>query len=188
MRALHSIIDFWLNPYLQEWMCPNSDITKTCLYNLDPLKPHFYVVKLGFTGVCIIFLISAQKHRLWYLLEPPRRGGSNEYPQCMFWVEIWKISDVFYLFFFFFFFFFFFLSENFMFLEVRFSIYLNRRVFVMAGWAYLKNSGVKESRAKCGISLTRAVLGKILFLLKNHWRSTYSSHAQPVSLPPQAQG
>ena len=23
-------------------------ITKTCLYNIDPLKPHFYIVKLGF--------------------------------------------------------------------------------------------------------------------------------------------
>ena len=46
-------------------------ITKTCLYNFDPLKPHFYVVKLGFRGVYIIILISAQKHRLWYSLEPP---------------------------------------------------------------------------------------------------------------------
>ena len=35
-------------------------ITKTCLYNFDPLKPHFYIVKLGFTGVYIVFLISAQ--------------------------------------------------------------------------------------------------------------------------------
>ena len=35
-------------------------ITKTCLYNFDPLKPHFYIVKLGFRGVYIIFLISAQ--------------------------------------------------------------------------------------------------------------------------------
>ena len=43
-------------------------ITKTCLYNFDPLKPHFYIVKLGFTGVYIIFLISAQKHRLWVLV------------------------------------------------------------------------------------------------------------------------
>ena len=42
-----------------------QSITKTCLYNFDPLKPHFYIVKLGFTGVYIIFLISAQKHRLW---------------------------------------------------------------------------------------------------------------------------
>ena len=40
-------------------------ITKTRLYNFDPLKPHFYIVKLGFTGVYIILLISAQKHRLW---------------------------------------------------------------------------------------------------------------------------
>ena len=70
-------------------------ITKTCLYDYDPLKAHFYVVKLGFTGVYIIFLISAQKHRLWYSLEPPRRGGSNEYPQSMFWAEIGKISEFF---------------------------------------------------------------------------------------------
>ena len=35
-------------------------ITKTCLYNFDPLKPHFYIVKLGFTGVYIVFHISAQ--------------------------------------------------------------------------------------------------------------------------------
>ena len=59
-------------------------ITKTCLYNVDPLKPHFYIVKLGFTGVHIIFLISAQNVDCGYSLEPPRRGGSNEYPQSMF--------------------------------------------------------------------------------------------------------
>ena len=35
-------------------------ITKIYLYNFDPLKPHFYIVQLGFTGVYIIFLISAQ--------------------------------------------------------------------------------------------------------------------------------
>ena len=70
-------------------------ITKTSLYNFDHLKPHFYIVKLGFTGVYIIFHISAQKHRLWVPLEPPRRGGSNEYPQSMFWAEIWKISEFF---------------------------------------------------------------------------------------------
>ena len=56
----------------------------TPIYNVDPLKPHFYIEKLGFTGVYIIFLTSAQKHRLWYSLEPPWRGGSNEYPQSMF--------------------------------------------------------------------------------------------------------
>ena len=45
-----------------------NNITKTCLYNFDPLKPHFYIVKVGFTGVYIIVLISAQKHRLWVLV------------------------------------------------------------------------------------------------------------------------
>ena len=50
-------------------------ITKTCLYNFDPLKPHFYIVKLGFTEVYIIFLISAQNYRLWVLVRTasPRR-------------------------------------------------------------------------------------------------------------------
>ena len=40
-------------------------------YNFDPLKPHFYIVKLGFTGVYIIFLISAQNIDCGYSLEPP---------------------------------------------------------------------------------------------------------------------
>ena len=65
-------------------------ILKTYLYNFDPLKPHFYVVKLGFTGVYIIFHISAQKHTLLVLVRV-------------------NISS----------------------LVVKFSIYLNRRVFVM---------------------------------------------------------
>ena len=60
-----------------QWMPALYCITKTYLYNFDPLKPHFYIVKLGFTGVYIIVLIS---------------GDSNEYPQSMFWAEIWKIS------------------------------------------------------------------------------------------------
>ena len=45
------------------------------------------------------------------------RGGSNEHPQSMFWAEIWKIYQ--------------FLSENFHFLVVKCSVYLNRLVFVM---------------------------------------------------------
>ena len=59
-------------------------ITKTNLYYIDPLKPNFYTVKLGFSGVYIILLISAQNIDCGYSLEPPRRGGSNEYPQSMF--------------------------------------------------------------------------------------------------------
>ena len=85
---------------------------------LTPLKPNFYIVKLGFTVVYIIFLILLENIDCGYSLEPPRRGGSNEYPQSMFWAKLWKISEFFYL-------------KIFSFLEVKFSIYLNRRVFVM---------------------------------------------------------
>ena len=33
----------------------DKTITKTYLYNFDLIKPHFYTVNLGFTGVYIIF-------------------------------------------------------------------------------------------------------------------------------------
>ena len=112
----------------------DSTITKTYLYNFDPLKPHFYIVKLGFTGVYIIFLISAQNIDCGYSLEPPRRGGSNEYPQSMFCAEIWKISE--------------FLSEKFQFLEIKFSIYLNRHVFVMTKQRQKKTKKKKKKKKK----------------------------------------
>ena len=76
-------------------------ITKTRLCNFDPLKPHFNIAKLGFTGVYVIFLISAQKYRLWVLSEYISEKYQNFYL---------KIS---------------------IFLVVNFSVYLNRRVFVM---------------------------------------------------------
>ena len=38
-----------------------------------------------------IFHISVQNIDCGYSLEPPRRGGSNEYPQSMFWADIRKI-------------------------------------------------------------------------------------------------
>ena len=85
------------------------NLTKTCLHNFDPLKPHFYIVKLGFTGVYIIFLISARKHRLWVL--------KSTHNLC-FEQKCEKYQS--------------FLSEHFQFLDVNFSIYLNRRVFVMS--------------------------------------------------------
>ena len=39
----------------------------TCPCNVYPLTPHFYIAKVGFTGV-YIFLIFALKHRLWVLV------------------------------------------------------------------------------------------------------------------------
>ena len=59
-------------------------ITKTCLYNFDPLKPYFYIVQLGFTGYTLFFLVLLERIDCGNSLEPPRRGGSNEYPLSMF--------------------------------------------------------------------------------------------------------
>ena len=89
-------------------------ITKTHLYNFYLLKPHFYVVKLGFTGVYIIFLILLKKNiDCVYSLEPPRRVPT-------FYVLNINMKNIRI-----------FLSECVPFLVVKISIYLNRHVFVM---------------------------------------------------------
>ena len=70
-------------------------VTKTCLYNFDALKPHFYipVVKQGFQGFALFFLFLLKNIDCEYSLELPQWGCSKEYPQSMFWAEIWKISE-----------------------------------------------------------------------------------------------
>ena len=59
-------------------------IMKTCPCNtsrfFSPVKIENFI---GFLKN--IFLIFAQNIDFGYTLEPPRRGGSNEYPQSMFW-------------------------------------------------------------------------------------------------------
>ena len=72
-------------------------ITKTCIYNFDPLKPRFYLVKLRLTGYTLSCFFLVINIDCAYLSEPPRRGGSNEYPQYMFWAKIWKKNQDFYL-------------------------------------------------------------------------------------------
>ena len=62
----------------------NQTITKTRLYNFDPLKPHFYIVKLEFQWHTLFFLFLLKNKDCGYLLESPRRGDSNEYQQSMF--------------------------------------------------------------------------------------------------------
>ena len=44
---------------------PRDNHYENILDKFDPLKPNFYIVKLGCTGVFIIF---AQKHKLWVLV------------------------------------------------------------------------------------------------------------------------
>ena len=93
-------------------------ITKTRLYNFDPHKPHFYIVKLGFVGVYIIFLISDQKHRLWV---PVRTASSRRFLRLpTIYILSRNIKNIRIFF-----------SENFHFLVVKSSVYLNRHVFVM---------------------------------------------------------
>ena len=58
------------------------DITKTRLFKYTE---NFTTKKWTFSDKnSDIFQISAQNIDCGYLLEPPRRGGSNEYPQSMF--------------------------------------------------------------------------------------------------------
>ena len=59
-------------------------ITKTCLYNSDPIAPHFYTGNWGLLEYTLFFLFLFKNIDCRYTLEPPRRGGSNEYPQSLF--------------------------------------------------------------------------------------------------------
>ena len=61
-------------------------ITKACLYT--PRKPHFDIVKLGFTGVHVYTFFSyfCLKHRLWVRI----RTASSTHNLC-FWAAIRKI-------------------------------------------------------------------------------------------------
>ena len=93
-------------------------ITKTCLYIFYPLKPHFFIVKLGFIGYTLFFTFLLKNIDCGYSLEPPRRGGSNEYPHLCFEQKHEKYRN--------------FLYEKFhFFFGGKIFVYLNRHVFVM---------------------------------------------------------
>ena len=64
------------------------------LLTYNPLRKHAHMIYSNFFMAKInnfhrnffdIFLIFAKNIDCGYTLEPPRRGGSNEYPQSMFW-------------------------------------------------------------------------------------------------------
>ena len=50
----------------------------------NPLNPKFYIVKLRFIRVKLVFLFLIQNIDCGYSLEPPRQSGSNVYLQSMF--------------------------------------------------------------------------------------------------------
>ena len=70
-------------------------IRKTCPCNVYPIEPHFYMAKLEFAGVYLFFLYLLQNIDCGYSLEPPRRGGSNVYPQSTFWSKNKKNTKIF---------------------------------------------------------------------------------------------
>ena len=70
----------------------------------------------------LFFLLLLKTIYCVYSLEPPGQGDSNEYPQSLFWVEIWKISEL--------------LFENFQFWVLKLSKYLNRHIFIMGAGIY----------------------------------------------------
>ena len=72
-----------LQGYWNESQNLGVTITKTCPCNIEIFK----VVKMKIFSRFLfsIFLIFAPNIDCGYTLEPPRQGGSNEYPQSMFW-------------------------------------------------------------------------------------------------------
>ena len=116
--------------------CCGCASRKTCLYNFDPLKPHFYIVKWGFTEVYFIFLISAQNIDCGYSLELPREAVLTCTHNLCFEQKYEEYQNC--------------LSENFHYLMAKFPVYLNRHVFVMGckklpfhwRWVYIAQSNL----------------------------------------------
>ena len=103
-----------------------GNFTKTRLYNFDALQPHFYIVKLGFTGVYNIILISALDIYFGYSLEPPHHGGSIESPQSLSKAEMWKNMEKYQIFF----------SERSIFVWKNCPVYLYTCIFVLITLLY----------------------------------------------------
>ena len=83
-KVVPDYLCLWLDPW---WY----------LYNFDPLKPHFYIVKLGFTGVYMIFLVSAQKHRLCVLVRTASPRRFKRVPTIYVWRRNMKTTWIFHL-------------------------------------------------------------------------------------------
>ena len=84
------------------WACFRKASGKQVCEICTPSNP-FHKAKLGHAGVDLFFLFLLQIIDCGYSLEPPRRGGSNVYPQSMFWSKNKKNSKYLLLIFFHFF-------------------------------------------------------------------------------------
>ena len=77
------------------WKCQDHEAQKTINYENMPIQIYWKFYHPKHENFQIknsdIFHISAQNIDCVYSLELPHWGSSNEYPQSMFWAEIWKI-------------------------------------------------------------------------------------------------
>ena len=62
---------------------------------LIPSRKHTYIPYWSLQVYTLFFLFLLKTIDCGYSLEPPHRGGSNEYPQSMFWAEIWELFEFF---------------------------------------------------------------------------------------------
>ena len=99
-RTRFFFLRFWI--YLRPLTGPGacSHYCNFTVYFLEPLRKHSYSNTLQILQpkkenfqikISDIFHIFSQNIDCGYSLEPPRRGGSNEYPQSMFFKKIRKI-------------------------------------------------------------------------------------------------
>ena len=142
----------------------SNNITKTYLFNFNPLTSHFYIVKLGFTGVNVIFLIFSQNIDCGIRLNRLAEAVLTRTHNLRFEQKYEQIFE--------------YLSENFQFLArwngsneysqstfwaeiwtniwvfiwklsaflvVKFSIYLNRHVFQMKSTFWQKTAVFKQN-------------------------------------------
>ena len=130
-------------------------ITKTYLYNFDPHKPHFLYGKTGVYRAILYISYFCSKHRLWYSLEPPHRV-----PTIFVLSRNMKNIEKIYLIFFF------------HFLVVKFSIYLNRHVFVM------------EIPINDAVFKIQTIYLTVIYFLKTHlfllWLDTHPPPPRPT--------
>ena len=66
-----------------------ASITKTRLYNFDPLKSLFYILNRGLQGYTLFFLIPAWKHRLWVLV---RTASSRQDLTSIFCIVLQRLN------------------------------------------------------------------------------------------------
>ena len=91
----------WLTQGHCSYWAPECTVVARTISNAHTLRKHAHAIYRKFLGCkntnfhwkkFDIFLIFAQNIDFVYTLEPPHRGGSNEYPQSIFWSKNKKIG------------------------------------------------------------------------------------------------